>query len=195
MTHLTPDEFVDAVEGTLLPERRAHVEQCPACREESARLALVLGEARAMDVPEPSPLFWDRLSSRVRTAIADEEGTRAAWPLAWLRWNVLVPLGALALVIAALAVAIPDRLVPAVAVDSTPASGVGDAAIDPASMGTPAWTVLADIVGPVAVEHAREAGIVVHPGDVERVALELNVAERIELLRLLKEETDAGSLQ
>ena len=139
----------------------------------------------------------------MRAAIAEDETPQAGWAPAWLRWNVLLPLGALALLVLALSLAIPREPVALVTVDATPsATDPGDLTTDPttdlapdvATVGGPAWAVLSEIVGPVDVENASEAGIVVQPGDVERAALELNAAEQRELLRLLQEETEIGTL-
>ena len=72
MTHLTPDEIIDAVESTLASGRRAHLDACEQCRTETASVASMLRETRAVGSAEPSPLFWDHFSDRVRTAIAAE---------------------------------------------------------------------------------------------------------------------------
>ena len=37
--HLSPEEFVDAIDGTLAPSRREHLDQCEACRHEAGALA------------------------------------------------------------------------------------------------------------------------------------------------------------
>lgn len=188
MTHLTPDELIDAVEGTLAADRQKHVLACATCRDETVRLTAILGETRITDIPEPSPWFWDRFSARVQAAIAEQEIPRARWTPQWLRWPVLAPLAGLALVIMALAVALPRT---PVAIDTVtrvdPVAGDG---LDLATLGEPGWAIVKEIVGPVDVDLAREAGIVVQPGDVERAALELTAAQQQELLRLMKEEMD-----
>ncbi|MCC7177846.1 MAG: hypothetical protein IT177_05580 [Acidobacteria bacterium] len=70
MKHLTPDELIDAAEGTLDVERQHHVDTCEACRGEAEALRALLREATGMRLPEPSPLFWDHFSARVRAAVA-----------------------------------------------------------------------------------------------------------------------------
>ncbi len=42
------------------------------CRAELARLDEVLRDVAAVDMPEPSPLFWDYLSARIRDRVAHE---------------------------------------------------------------------------------------------------------------------------
>jgi len=81
MTHLTSDELIDAMEGLLPAERQAHLAACDACRRELAELSSVLGEAKRVSVPEPSPLFWQHFSSRVRTAIAAVALPAGGWPM------------------------------------------------------------------------------------------------------------------
>ena len=96
MTHLTPDELIDALEAerdpaasSLPPDRQAHLTACEACRREVHALAATLSEAKRAGVPEPSPLFWNHFSERVSTAI--DESPSSPWP-SWLRWQVLAPL-------------------------------------------------------------------------------------------------------
>ena len=99
MTHLTADELIDAVEADadkgnaasmLAPERQAHLTACDVCQRELAELASVLSEVKQVSIPDPSPLFWNHFSERVRGAIDADVAERPAWP-AWLRWQILVP--------------------------------------------------------------------------------------------------------
>src|SRR5687768_14981786 len=97
MNHLTPDELIDAVERSLSPARSAHLAECARCTLEVAQLSTILDDSRAAKVPEPSPLYWDHFSSRVRTAIAAEPiAPRVA---RWFQWPVLVPVAGLALLV------------------------------------------------------------------------------------------------
>ena len=106
MRHLTPDELVDAVEGTLGPAPTAHLDSCDHCQREKRELAALLGDARMIDVPEPSPLFWERFSARLNEAVDAESAVPSRWPT-WFRWPVLVPLGTLAAIVFAIVSAIP----------------------------------------------------------------------------------------
>ena len=191
MTHLTPDQLVDAVEGALESSGHAHLESCSACRIEVDRLAATLGVAQQVAIPDPSPLFWEHFSNRVRTAVAQEPVARP-WPL-WLRWPVLVPLSALGLLVIALITAVPQAprmATPPVAVADTPAAVLEPEAADEDS----AWAFILESVGSLDVETAQEAGIAASPGEAERVALHLTDAEQVELVRLLEDElTRRGS--
>jgi hypothetical protein len=86
--HLSRDERLLALDGALDPARQAHVDACAACRSEIEALGGVLARVRAVDVPEPSPLFWDHLARRVGDAIAQEPAPAPSRPwwgprLAW----------------------------------------------------------------------------------------------------------------
>ena len=88
MSHLSRDERLLALDGALEAVRAQHLAGCPACRTDVETLGGVLARVRAVDVPEPSPLFWDHLAARVGEAIAREPApasTRGWWSprLAW----------------------------------------------------------------------------------------------------------------
>src|SRR5262245_5163055 len=70
MTHLTDAEIVDLIDHALPPDRMKHAASCASCsgRAEIARDALM--RVDEVQVPEPSPLFWEHFSSRVRDGIA-----------------------------------------------------------------------------------------------------------------------------
>ena len=59
-------------------------------------------------MPEPSPLFWPHFSERVRTAIDSEALPESTWP-SWLRWQVLLPLGAVAMIVLGLMISVPKQ--------------------------------------------------------------------------------------
>lgn len=176
MTHLTSDELIDAVEGLTAPDRQAHLASCDACRGQLADLSSVLNDAKHVSVPEPSPLFWPHFSARISAAI--DTAPQSA-RLSWLRWQVLAPLGALAMLLLALTVAVPRREPAAVIVtdESTPAMSADDH-----------WVVLTDLVGDFDLETANAAGLISEPGLAEQAVLELTAEERRELTRLLEAE-------
>ena len=71
-SHLRDVEFVDLVDGTLPAVRMQHVNECSACRAQADELSAAMTAAATVDVPEPSPVFWNQFSSRVRTAVSNE---------------------------------------------------------------------------------------------------------------------------
>ena len=178
MTHLTPDELLDAMEGLLAVERQPHLEICDQCRRELAALSSTLSETQRVNVPEPSPLFWQHFSERIRRSIDAEPVPAGGWA-GWLRWRVLAPLGVLALIVLALVFAMPVRE------DGPPDSAVagGEAALSDDS-----WVLVADMVGDVDWDTALAAGVVPRPGAVEQALLELTPQEQQELTRLLQAE-------
>jgi hypothetical protein len=191
MSHLTADELIDAAEGALDARRVPHLSDCDICRSEAERLQAVLGAAIAVDIPEPSPLFWDQLSSRVHHAVAAEVVTSRNGTPQWLRWPVIVPITAMALVVMALAAAVargPATTAPASS-DGAAVVTTGDPTDDPETLGQGEWAVVSEIIGPVDFDQAREAGIVVKPGDVEQAASELTADEQQVLIALVKEAT------
>jgi hypothetical protein len=95
MSHLTRDERLLALDDALDATRETHLAACAACRTELEALRGVVARVRAVDVPEPSPLFWDHLAARVGDAIAREPSpiaARAWWSprLAWAAAAVVV---------------------------------------------------------------------------------------------------------
>jgi hypothetical protein len=95
-THLSIEEFVDAIDGTLPGDRRAHLQHCEACRREMAELGVLAKDVEASAVvPEPSPLFWDHFSRRVQEATAASTVPSRAW---WPSWRPMVAFGAMLVV-------------------------------------------------------------------------------------------------
>src|SRR6059058_6158759 len=98
--HLAPEELIDLAEGTRAEAAAPHLQSCEACRDQVVRLRTAMSAVaglRGADVPEPSPLFWDHLSQRVREAVSAEEprGSRFAgwrWKTAlrasWRAWAI-----------------------------------------------------------------------------------------------------------
>jgi hypothetical protein len=86
--HLNDDERLAAADGSLERERLAHLDACHTCRERVNEARAFLAEIAASDVPEPSPLFWDHFSERVRDATRDQG--RQAPAVAWRAWVSLV---------------------------------------------------------------------------------------------------------
>jgi hypothetical protein len=188
MTHLTPDELIDAVEDALDSDQRRHLAICETCRASVADLERLLQHTRHVPVPDPSPRFWDHFSARVRAAIATEGSPAQAVPFEWLRWRVLVPVSVLALLVATLTLSIPralnnDNDMRPTLTDDRAETTPLDAA-PPIDEDVP-WTFVTEVVGDVSLDEAQLAGLVIVPGMAERAVDALTPAERDELLRLL----------
>jgi hypothetical protein len=178
MTHLTSDELLDAMEGMLASDRQAHLAACEECRRQLDDLAGAMNDARQVSVPEPSPLFWNHFAARVNDAIDAEPA--GAWPQ-WLRWQVLLPLGATAMIILALMMAVPKQDEPEF-VDADAAEVVDTLAVPDDN-----WVMVATLVGEIDLDTASAAGVI-EPGVAERAVLTLTSEEQQELTRLLKAE-------
>ena len=185
MTHLTPDQLIDAIDGTLSDDGRGHLTRYASCRVQVDDLAIALRSTEALDLPEPSPLFWPHFSNRVRSAVEAEGAPAHEWPR-WLQWPVLAPIAGLALVLAALAVTLPRATSPLpIEVSETQN---GDVLVD-----DDGWTLVADAVGDLDWDTASAAGLTVEPGAVDRVVLELTADEQRALTALLHAELRAKS--
>jgi len=178
MNHLTPDELLDAMDSVLAPDRHAHLSTCDACRRQLAELSAVVDEAKQVSVPEPAPVFWQQLSKRIGAAIDDDAGTGSSWR-AWLRWQLLLPAGAAAVLV--LALLMPKQPLP---LPTNPADAHDAADMAPHSE---SWSTVAELVGDIDLEAAAEAGVV-QPGITEQAVLELTADEQQELTRLLRAE-------
>lgn len=186
MTHLTPEELIEALEDREAFTRRSlgqgrHLAGCEHCQRELAELSNVLNDAKQVSVvPEPSPLFWQHFSERVRTAIDRDDDPGSAWP-SWLRWQVLLPLGAAAMIILALMISVPKQ-------DPSDTFALQEPQALEAPEAPDNWVMLADLVGEISLDTANEAGVFVAPGLADRAVLELTADEQQELTRLLKAE-------
>lgn len=81
MSHLSPEQLVDVADGTCAESSVPHLAACVVCRRQIDELRATISAARAADVPEPSPLFWEHFSARVRGAIDADRARprRASW--------------------------------------------------------------------------------------------------------------------
>lgn len=202
--HLSESECVDLAEDTLDPRRAAHVETCAPCREQADTLRVLLHDTRAVEVPEPSPLFWRHLSARVHDEIAADPGAgRGAWRGVGMRG--LGPLAAAAAVIVALVSGgllvrgVRDGYAPAGlgagSVAGTPSPAAPDARRPdmPDAENAEVWAVLTAAASSVEFDDAHAVGMHVHPAAIDHAVQNLTAAERTELGRLLQSELKRSS--
>jgi hypothetical protein len=183
--HLTPEELLDLAEGSRPLSSAPHLTACEVCRQQLDELRGVMATLDA-DVPEPSPLFWEHLSTRVREAVAAESAPARSW-LGTGRWSwgLAAAMGAVVVVIAValtLRTPLPITHAPA-AIAEVPGADVGSA---PAA-DDPSFSLLGDLAGGLDWDAAAEAGISMAPGAVDTAVHDLNGGERTELQRLLRE--------
>ena len=184
-THLSSNEFVDALERALPAERREHLEACDGCRRQLEELRVVLGDVEdASGIPEPSPLFWPHFAERVRQATSTEPvvAPRSWWISAWR------PLAAAAAGLGVLALFLVPRSSPTVAPPevtvSESAGLVGEVSFDDG-----AWE---DVMGIASTSGLpwEDVEQVARPraGTADALISTLTPAERQELARMLRAE-------
>lgn len=189
MRHLSEEELIDLAEGTRSERDLPHISACESCRALLRDLQAIMSTAADVDVPEPSPLFWEHLSTRVRAAVAGEASPPSV--SRWLSWRFVMPAVALAAVILAAAVSLRTPS----GVRSDQPSGqpsAGDSQIyasDALSlMNDPSLSLMADLAEDLDLDAVAEAGLTTSAGALDRVVLEMSADERLELQRILKQE-------
>jgi hypothetical protein len=152
-------------------------------------------EVVRLDVPEPSPLFWDHFAARVNAAI-DAPPPRRWWQapavFAWTAAAMVVLASVLGFYVirpalqgnrAAAGTTQPaDRTITGGGDVDAPAPDTVDIERDEA------WAVVRSFAEEMQYDEAREAGVLPRPGSVERAATELSAEERAELVRLIQDE-------
>jgi hypothetical protein len=199
MSHLSPSEFIDLAEGTLGARRVAHADACDACRAQGAvvRDALRLSST-ADDVPEPSPLFWDHLSARVRDGVQSE--TPGRFGLFEVLWGIRPfhpAVAGLVILVAVVALAPfvrgPNVVQAPTGSVSVSAPGARDVDQLMDSAHVEAWAVISAAAADVAMDEAKAAGMGMQPAAVDRAVTRLTTAELTELQRLLQQEMNRSS--
>ena len=184
--HLRSEEFVDALDGALDARRLDHLESCAACRGELANLRAVMADVKpAGDVPEPSPLFWDHFSARVRQGTAEAPTPS---PTIWWRsaWRPLVGLAAAAAFVTVMVVSRTGPDVP----PTTPSQAALDSmAFDPFADETESsLAFVSAAASDLSWEEARAVDLAPAASVVESAIDRLTAAQRAELVKLIRED-------
>jgi hypothetical protein len=189
MNHLRPEEMSDALEGVLPLAHQAHVDACDECRAQLAELRGLIEEARAATVPEPSPLFWDQFSRRVRAAIdAGDQPRVARWAIIpwWRRAFALPAVAALLAIVLVVAVWRADG--PAPSQRATRLDTDVSSTLETPEAAGEDWNLVLSVAQDADWDTASEAGLAVRPGAAEDAIVLLSQDEQRELVRLLREE-------
>jgi hypothetical protein len=189
MSHLSPETFVDLLDGSLTEASVPHLAGCRACRQQLAELRATWQAADSVETPEPSPLFWDHLSARVREAVSTEAlPARGWWPGG--QWRMAAIVGAAAAVLAVAVTLGPLRsggvnratTPPESTVAVTePAVHVAEPLPEDESLG-----FVVDLASNINWDSAADFGLTAH-GDADRALADMDDADRAELRRLLDE--------
>jgi hypothetical protein len=199
MRHLDEQELIDVADGVRVERSARHLQSCEPCRRQVADLRAMMSAVSEVDVPEPSPLFWEHFSARVSEGIAEvprRHSTTAARIAAWTTtWRVGLPAGALAAVIVAAIVTLGGPRTaesPAAGESFGVEAGATDALAPLAEDAS--LSLIADLAGDLDWDAAADAGLTTRDGAVDLVLLEMSADERLELQRLLKQELSGRSV-
>jgi hypothetical protein len=193
MSHFSTEEFVDLLDDALPPTRRAHLAACLACRTEAEGLSRVMVRAaESRDVPEPSPLFWDHVSARIREHVAGPVAKTWKDLVWWPQSAWAAGVAAMVLVLVASHGSPGGRA--RAGLTRTPYSAA--ASLGLATVSDPgddvdrdqAWAVVRSGADDSAADAAQDAGITTRPDAAERMTLELSSREKSELVQLLEGE-------
>ena len=177
-THLSPDEFIEALDETLPPGRAAHLDECEGCRAELAELDIALADAAAVPATEPSPLFWDHFSARVAQAI-DAEPARRWWQPIWK------PVAGAAAIAAAVALAVALRPIPEAILPAGEAVVAEGTVLVNEDDGS--WEFVVGLSSDMAFDDVREA-VTPAAGTADEAIAELTAEQRAALVRPLRQE-------
>ncbi len=194
-THLSPEELVDLIEGTLSAARAAHVAGCARCRRRQEEVSAALSLARAVDVPEPSPLFWEHFSARVREAVHREAVAPRRELSEWWRRRLAVGLAAAVVAVLAIGTLLGRLVVGSRQADVAP-TFVADtrqsdraASVDTASPDQPEvdWAIIVAMAEELE-PNPEDLGLLVDQTTLEAAAELLSPAERQALAQLIEAE-------
>jgi hypothetical protein len=195
--HLSADQLVDLAEGTQPESAAPHLASCAICRRQLADMRAMMSVAAEVEVPEPSPLFWDHLSARVGEAVAAEQAPRSSW-IGAMSWTRLVAPLASAAALVLFALVVSSSRGPATrerasigppAVSSSLAADAGartDLLSDSTGTEDASLTLVAALTADMDPESASEADLAGR-GSAEHAVTHLNDGELRELRRLLTE--------
>ncbi len=208
MTHLSEQALVDLAEesgdGAAARSGRDHLARCARCRDRVEALRETMQTLRADQAPEPSPLFWDQLSTRVLADLDRQSVPHArGWWLSRWRWAFALAAGAVLVAILARPWLPPARS-GAGAQIPMPATDValdGPGVTRPAADGSWAvpeddesWGMLVGLAESLDGDAAFDAGLFVRPGSIEQAVLMLSEEERRDFARAIRAEIDRSAL-
>lgn len=150
----------------------------------------IIAALREVEVPEPSPLFWDHLSQRVHEAVAVEPVPSPTWTS---RFNFAWASGIVAAVaVAVLAVTLSVRHQPAAGPGAAAVPAVADVAAAsnalPSLEDDASWAVMGELASEMDFDEAGAAGLTVAPGAAEGALSQLSGDEQRAVVELLQQE-------
>jgi hypothetical protein len=195
MTHPAPDRLAALAERSREEASDPHLGDCDRCRRAVDDLRAVLAVARQDVVPEPSPLFWDHFSARVRRAVAAQSEMN---PRSWagtVRARRLLPAALAVAMVLVVSTGLAVRFWHPRAPVPTPASAAPLQQTAASSetraddeLADPSWSLVTDLAEDLDWDSASALGMGPAPGSAEQAAAQLSSAERSELVRLITSE-------
>ncbi len=195
-THLSAQEFVNALDGALAAARQSHLEGCASCQTQVDQLRAVMAKTGDdAQIPEPSPLFWDHFQARVLTAVqAESQPARRAWWTNWADVRTLIAGSAVVIALVASVTLYVNRQVtpvPATLADGGEVVESGVLADASAALESDEWEFVSSVMGGLEGDDIHEVLTPSH--DAVDAAFEaLTVAERDRFMKLLKAELGEG---
>lgn len=199
MMHLSEVELVDLLDGALPLARERHLDECDSCRATATRMRAAFALAKDVEMPEPSPLFWEHFSARVHEGVRGAEAGQTAGWFGWApgptaKWAMSAALLTLVVVAGVWRATAPASQKVA---SATTVASVADGAAneDPDALGASdpeadeAWALVRTVADDVTWDDAAADGFGVNAGSLEHAMATLTGDERSELVRLLEAET------
>jgi hypothetical protein len=186
-SHLTSEEFVDALEGRTAASCAGHLDACEACRRQLDELRSVTLTIANDEVPEPSPLFWNHFSQRVRAAT---EEIPPAGLFGWrFGWRTLVMAAAAGTLVVTVAIQSRQDRAARQGMPSLGTTQTSDqaGAID-LTANQEAWDFMMQLASDVPADDLRGLSAPTAPGAADALTQNLTPDQQRELVRLLKAE-------
>ncbi len=150
----------------------------------------IIAALKEVEVPEPSPLFWEHLSQRVHDAVAAEPSPSSRWTSRFnFAWAGGIAAG-VSIMALALLLTVRHQLPASGPVAGAPS--VADAAAVTTSVPSleddASWTVMGELASEMDFDEAGAAGLTVAPGTAESALSELSGDEQVAVVQLLQQE-------
>jgi hypothetical protein len=190
MRHLSVEELLDFAESAAVVASHPHLASCEECRRQLADARSAMASLAGVEVPEPSPLFWDHLSARIHEAVVAEEPPRRSWLGAWAvpHGRLLAAVSAAAAIIVVVGIALlrPDPAPEEVAA-TVPAADAAPVFTADVQADDPTFGLVSELTADIDIDTALEAGLA-SGGSAEQAVVHMSSDELLELQRLLQEE-------
>jgi hypothetical protein len=146
----------------------------------------LIAALKEVEVPEPSPLFWEHLSQRVHDAVAAEPVPSRSW---FGHLNAMWGVGALtAIAVLVLAVVVTVRHGAPRSAPAASSAQTVEVMAAPALQDDASWAVMNELASQLDFDEASAAGLGVRPGVTDDAISQLSQGEQRALVELLREE-------